>query len=106
MVKNHLPSDYAVTESWEWFAEYAGHYALMKISDAAKNLCSEDELTELRDRLRTDTWEQLASDFNNIRSNVEVINELDELYQPGDSNSWQDLAKNYLLADYPDACQE
>ncbi len=104
LTDNYLPDDYAVTESWEWFPQYASHYMLYNISETGQKQC-ESEGKSLGRELIDGSWYTLSADFNNIRGNKEALELIGPLFKPKDDQAWNFFTKNYLFHDYPNICK-
>jgi len=100
----HMVSEYALIDAWEWQAEYSAAYALNLVAEAAERLCTHQQARELKRRLRRDLkqeWTYLAENAPGLAAYDTVI--AGQFPDPADP-VWDEAARLFLLASYPDVC--
>jgi len=103
---NWVTGEYMMKESWEWLSENAGHFFVLKILDASKALCQEEQWKKIAAKINTQSRKSsgMDSEYNNMRGNTLVMNYFNVLFDSENNDNWQRLARKYLPETDHESC--
>ena len=106
---HHMVDSYAFSDAWEWDAEYTAAFTLNQLLVAAQRICTPSQAASLRDSLRADMIAKPTGDAWDYHHENAVGLPAYESAIAGkfhvDDDTWDALARRFLLASYPDICQ-
>ncbi|MCI0428941.1 MAG: hypothetical protein L0210_00155 [Rhodospirillales bacterium] len=102
---HHMVDSYAFTDAWEWDAEYRAAFVLNQLVRAAGRLCTPGEAKELHQRLNDDIAAAWRYHHENAIGLPSYEGALTDQFHV-DDDTWDALARLFLLPSYPDVCSE
>jgi hypothetical protein len=102
----HMASQYALMSDFEWDSEYRAAFVLNKLFDAAGRLCDQNEAQDIRAAFQNDIikneWNITIENARGLASYETVIA---QQFSVAD-DTWDALAREFLLGSYGATCRE